>query len=222
MSASPSSSSESPRQPVTGADVDQAVRLAVDALAAADPAAWDGPAGTLEWTCWETAEHLADDLMSYAAQIAPRRPPQEGHIAFAWERQQPEGPPNAIHADRTAGPAGLLQLIEACGALLSAVVRTAPPEARAFHIYGVADPEGFAAMGVVETLVHTSDLAGGLGLDWAPPAGLCARVLARLFPDAPRDTDPWATLLWATGRGDLPGHPRLTDWRWYAAPPGGG
>jgi hypothetical protein len=71
---------------------------------------------------------------------------------------------------------------------------------------------------VVETLVHTYDLAQGLGLRWSPPADLCTRALARLFPDAPADTDPWPTLLWATGRGDLPGHPRRTTWRWYASP----
>ncbi|MEV0821272.1 hypothetical protein [Nonomuraea rubra] len=62
------------------------------------------------------------------------------------------------------------------------------------------------------------DLAEGLGLTWNPPDGVCARVLARLFPDAPRDTDPWTTLLWATGRAGLPGRPRLTRWRRPNAP----
>ncbi len=73
-------------------------------------------------------------------------------------------------------------------------------------------------MGVVETLVHTHDLAGGLGLAWAPPAGLCSTALARLFPDAPVTTDPWLTLLWATGRATLPGHPRPATWRWNGTP----
>ena len=59
-------------------------------------------------------------------------------------------------------------------------------------------------MGIVETLVHTHDLAAGLGLDWTPPAELCARTLARLFPDAPEDADPWTALLWCTGRAELP------------------
>lgn len=40
---------------------------------------------------------------------------------------------------------------------------------------------------------------------WNPPADLCTRVLARLFPHAPATTSPWPTLLRATGRGDLPG-----------------
>jgi len=204
--------------PVTAVDVERAVRLAVAALRGAVGADWSARAGSLDWDCWETAEHLADDLFSYAAQIGPATPPVDGHVPFLWTRQKPGGPANVIFAERAAGPAGLLQVLEATGALLTAVVRTTSPEARAHHIFGAADPEGFAAMGVVETLVHTHDLAEGLGIAWEPPADLCDRVLARLFPDAPVDSDRWRTLLWATGRTDLPGHPRLTSWRWYGTP----
>lgn len=73
-------------------------------------------------------------------------------------------------------------------------------------------------MGIAETLVHMHDVAEGLGLTWAPPPDLCGRVLARLFPDAPAGTDRWVTLLWATGRAELPGRPRLTEWQWHGAP----
>lgn len=195
-------------------DLHDTVRLAVGALRAAPPDAWEGKAGTLEWDCWETVEHLADDLFAYAVQLGPAAPPLDGDVPFVWQARRPGGPANAVHADRTAGPAGLLQVLEACGALLVAMVRTAPPETRAHHSYGVSDPEGFAAMGLVETLVHTHDLAAGLGLSWQPPAAPCARALARLFPAAPTGTPPWPTLLWATGRAELPGHPRVTEWRW--------
>jgi len=211
-------STEAGRLPVTANDVDQAVQLAVAALREAPPAAWDGKAGSLEWDCWETVEHLSDDLFVYAAQLGPRTPPLDGHVPFVWESRRPGGPGNAIHADRAAGVTGLLQLLEASGALLVAMVRTTPATVRAYHSYGVSDPEGFAAMGVVETLVHTHDLAEGLGLAWDPPADLCSRVLTRLFPDAPEDSAPWPTLLWATGSAELPGHPRLTTWRWNGAP----
>ena len=199
---------------VTADDLDLAVRLAVAALGDAPADAWDAKAGTLEWDCWETVEHLADDLFSYAAQLGPGTPPMGGEVPFAWESRRPGGPRNAVHANREAGPAGLMQVLEACGALLAAMVRCTPADVRAHHTFGASDPEGFAAMGVVETLVHTHDLAEGLGLPWEPPAGLCARALGRLFPDAPRETDPWTTLLWSTGRADLPGRPRLTTWRW--------
>ncbi|WP_067968921.1 DinB family protein [Nocardiopsis trehalosi] len=205
------------RPPVTADDVDLAVRLAVSALRAAPPDRWERPAGTLTWTCWETAEHLADDLFAYAVQIGPASPPLDREVPFAYAPRRPGGPANSVHADPAAGPEGLLTVLEASGALLTAMVRTRGPEVRAHHVHGVADPEGFAAMGVVEVLVHTRDLADGLGLAWDPPADLCARALARLFPDAP-DADPWPALLWSTGRADLPGRPRPRSWRWYGEP----
>ena len=98
------------------------------------------------------------------------------------------------------------------------MITTASPGTRAWHPYGTSDPEGFAAMGVVETLVHGHDVAQGLGLPWEPSADLCARVLNRLFPGAPADAHPWAALLWATGRADLPDRPRLSEWRWDSEP----
>ena len=209
---------ETAASPITADDLDRAVQLAVAVLREAPPEAWDSKAGSLEWDCWETAEHLSDDLFAYAAQLGPRTPPLDTHVPFAWRRLRPGGPANSIHADPAAGPAGLLQVLEASGALLVAMVRTTPPQVRSYHVFGVSDPEGFAAMGIVETLVHTRDLAGGLGLEWTPPAELCSRVLARLFPDAPAAPDPWVTLLWATGRGELPGRAPLADWRWDGRP----
>lgn len=62
-------------------------------------------------------------------------------------------------------------------------------------------------------------VAGVDGTGRAPQ--VCARVLARLFPNTPAelaDLDPWTVLLWATGRLDLPGHPRPEKWRWRGAP----
>ncbi|THA61262.1 VOC family protein [Streptomyces sp. A0958] len=207
------------RLPVTADDVTEAVRLTVDTLAAAADADWRVPAGTLRWDCWETVEHLSDDLFAYAVQLGPRTPSLETEVPYRWAPQRDGGPWNAVFADPEAGTAGLLQTLEASGALLSAMVRTAAPDVRSYHGYGVSDPEGFAAMGVVETLVHTHDIAEGLGLTWAPAADLCDRALARLFPDAPEDEDRWTVLLWSTGRADLPGHERVTSWKWHSAPP---
>ncbi|MFB8107629.1 VOC family protein [Streptomyces sp. NPDC056007] len=206
------------RPPVTADDVTTAVRLAVDTLAGAPADGWDGAAGTLEWTCWETVEHLSDDLFAYAVQLGPRTPPVDGEVPYRWVPDRRGGPANAVFADRAAGPAGLLATLEASGALLASMARTTPPEVRSYHGYGISDPEGFAAMGVVETLVHTYDLAEGLGLTWAPPAALCDRALARLFPGAPAGGDRWTVLLWATGRAELPGRPRRTEWRWDGRP----
>lgn len=195
-------------------DLDESVRLALGTLAPASNADWDVPAGTLTWTCWETAEHLADDLMFYATQFSPQAPPQDTHVPFAFARRRPEAPPNAIAVERESGVPGLLQAIDGCAGVLSAVARVRPPTVRAHHVFGLSDPAGFAAMGTVETLVHTHDLATGLGLSWTPPDDICDRALARLFPDAPSDEDRWQVLLWCTGRAELPGRERLTTWRW--------
>jgi hypothetical protein len=204
--------------PVTAADVDLAVGASVSALKDALDRDWRIPAGGLDWDCWETIEHVSDDLFAYAGQLALKRPPLDGHVPFAYQALHPGGPGNTIFADPSAGPAGLLEVLEACGTLLTAIVRTSPPETRAYHIFGVSDPEGFAAMGIVEVLVHTHDVTTGLGITWTPPADLCHRVLGRLFPHAPADTARWPTLLWATGRGDLPGLARLDSWRWDGTP----
>lgn len=205
------------RVPVSAADVSLAVRLAVAALRCAPVEAWDHPAGSLDWDCWETGEHIADDLFAYAIQLTPATP-EGGYVPIVMTRTRPSGPESAIHVSRDQGPAALLQAIDACGALLVAMVKTAAPDTRAWHPEGTSDPEGFAAMGVVETLVHVHDVAQGLGILWEPPADLCLRVLARLFPTASEEDPPWTALLWATGRADLPDRPRLREWRWYSEP----
>jgi hypothetical protein len=205
------------RVPVTAADVTLAVRLAAAALGRPPAEAWASQAGPLVWDCWETAEHIADTLFAYATQLTPATP-EGGYVPIAMTRTRPGGAESAIHVDRDGGTAGLMQVLEACGALLVAMVTTTSPETRAWHPYGTSDPEGFAAMGVAETLVHGYDAAEGLGVPWEPPADLCARVLSRLFPAAPADALPWAALLWSTGRAALPGRPRLDEWRWHSAP----
>ncbi|MFC4497347.1 maleylpyruvate isomerase N-terminal domain-containing protein [Streptomyces ovatisporus] len=206
------------RARVTPDDVQESVRLASAALGAVTSADWQVPAGALEWSCWDTVEHLCDDYFGYAAQLGPEKPSLTSGVPFTYMPREPGGPANTVFADVRAGNTGLIQVLEACGAMLTAMVRTAPAGVRAWHPYGVSDPEGFAAMGIVETLVHVHDVAQGLGFPWTPPAGLCERVLHRLFRDVQTGADPWPALLWATGRAELPGFPRRTSWRWDGTP----
>lgn len=203
--------------PVTADDVTLSVRLAVDALRGARDG-WDRQAGDVTWTCWETAEHIADDLFAYAVEIARTPREEPGNAPFTLTARREGGPGVSVFADPGSGPDGLLQVLDACGALLAAAVRAAPPQARGYHVFGRSDAEGFAAMGIVEVLVHTADIAAGLDVPWAPPEDLCARVLARLFPDVEVTGDPWRTLLWATGRVELSGRPLRTEWRWTNTP----
>ncbi len=162
---------------------------------------WTVPAGSLTWSCWQTAAHIAHDLLAYATQVAGL--PQTAYL------------PLDLRVREDASPTDLLRIVGACGGLLQSAVATADPKSRAWH-WGPCDPAGFAAMGVAEILLHTYDIAQGLGISWMPPEAMCAPVLKRLFPNAPKGpaTD---VLLWATGRDELPGHARVTSWVWRAA-----
>jgi hypothetical protein len=118
-----------------------------------------------------------------------------------------------------ATPESLLLLVEASAAVLAELIRAAPAGTRAFHPAGMADDVGWIGMGCEEILLHTDDIAQGLGLSFRPPDDLATRILTRLFPWAPTDVDPWDSLRWATGRAALPDRARLgADWYWHCAP----
>ncbi|MEV4492351.1 DinB family protein [Micromonospora coxensis] len=192
---------------VTADDLDAATSAVVAALRPATDLDWAAQAGSLEWDCWHTAEHIGDCLMSFAGQLVAR--PQDRYVRFM------------ANADKDASAAEVLEFAEASARILAATVRASGPDVRAYHPSGQADPEGFAAMGCVETLLHGDDIAQGLGVAVDPPRDVCTRVLTRLFPEAAQDlagVDPWAALRWSTGRIELPGRPRPAEWRWRGAP----
>ncbi|MET9887523.1 hypothetical protein ABZZ20_31155 [Streptomyces sp. NPDC006430] len=66
-------------------------------------------------------------------------------------------------------------------------------------------------MRIIELAVRTYGITRALGLSWAPPDGLSAANLARLFPDVPSRHRPSDALLWCTGRIPLPGVPRRAE-----------
>ena len=61
-------------------DVDQAVAEMVQVLTPHETADWRRSAGTLEWSCWHTAAHVAHDLLAYAGQLAAR--PNSAYLPF--------------------------------------------------------------------------------------------------------------------------------------------
>ncbi|WPO75448.1 MULTISPECIES: maleylpyruvate isomerase N-terminal domain-containing protein [unclassified Streptomyces] len=203
---------------VGGAQVRESVAHCVTTLSDVPSAHWSALSGGLEWTRWETLEHLADDLLTYALRFGLAHPMAIPRVPLRISSDRPGGPGNVIFGDRSAGPEGLLSVVQACGGLLATAVDNADPTTLAPHVFGASDPEGFAAMGVVETLVHTYDIVEGLPYDGVPPEDLSRRALARLFPDVAVTDSASSTLLWATGRIELPGRPRRTNWRWYGEP----
>lgn len=159
------------------------------------------PAGSLNWSCWQTAAHVAHDLLAYAGQVAARA--TVGYLPF-----------DLVIAPEAA-PRDVLAVASACGRHLSGAVANAGDGPVAWH-WGMSDAAGFAAMGVAETLVHTYDITRGLGVAWRPPELLCQLVVHRLLPNSPPGPAR-EVLLWATGRAELIGQPRVGEWVWRAA-----
>jgi hypothetical protein len=184
------------------ADVPAAASASVAALARYADLDWQqAPAADLEWSCWQTTLHMVDCLYFYAMQVVYGRP--DGYLC------------TELALDDSASPPRLLAALSEHAELLHRIAGSADPGVRGYHSYGVSDPAGFAAMGVVETLIHTFDVVRGLNPDdeWRPPAALAAPALARLFPHAPSG-DAADVLLYCCGRAALRDMPRQTQWRW--------
>ncbi|MFI6981239.1 hypothetical protein ACIBSV_21960 [Embleya sp. NPDC050154] len=173
--------------------------------AVVDPA-WGRPADG-ERSCRQLLDHLALGLVGYTGLLIAR--PTDRYITL-FASLDPAAPIDAC-----------LDGLGIAGTVLASTVRDTPPEVRAWHPWGHSDRTGFAAMGVVELLLHTYDITRALGQVWSPPDELAAPALARLFPDAPTGTGdaPADVLSWCTGRGDLPGRPRVPagEWQWQGS-----
>lgn len=187
---------------VTGADVRAAANAFTETLAPAVTGDWDQPAGTLTWSCHQTLAHVVDCLFWYASNLARR----STSVAASPDVTAATPVDELIDSTRSGGE------------LLAVVVDVADEAARGWHSFGIADRSGFAAMGCDEVLVHGFDITAGLGLGYRPPFDVAERTLRRLFPSAPTDTDPWATLLWANGRQALGDRPPPRRWRWRCDP----
>jgi DinB superfamily len=184
------------------ADLPAAAGASVAALAGYTDLDWQHvPAADLQWSCWQTALHINDALYFYAMQIVYGQPDRYLCTELAL--------------DDSASPPRLLAALRAHAELLHRIARSAGPDVRAHHNYGVSDPAGFAAMGVVETLIHTFDVVRALNPadPWRPPAALAAPVIARLFPHPPSG-DATDVLLYCCGRASLGQLPRQTQWQW--------
>jgi hypothetical protein len=161
---------------------------------------WTRNAAGLDWTCRATLDHLALGVVGYAGLLIAR--PADRYVTLF------------ASLDPQAAIADCLEGIRIAGRLLASAVREADSDVRAWHPWGGSDAVGFAAMGVVELLVHGVDIGRALGLDWRPPERLCSPALRRLFPEAPDGDDAAELLLWCTGRAELPGHGRRVRWQW--------
>jgi hypothetical protein len=177
-------------------DLDDLSAFVIDAWATGRDADWSLPAGTLEWSCWHTADHLVDCVFSYAL--------------FLGSRRQDTYPPfGEVHASEDATPADLIDGLRAVTAILSALIAATPADARSIiwrrPTVGLGTPDDFAARGGLEMILHAHDVCGGLGVAFEPPAELCRRLYAATdgWPGnltvEPTD-DAWHDLLVRSGR----------------------
>lgn len=164
---------------------------------------WLVPIPDMTWNIAGAVAHTAQGLLWYSSDLA----------AGPSELSTME-----VNVDSGSEPEELIRTMRTVSKVLAGVVATVGPGARGWHPFGIADTSGFVAMACDELLIHTADAASGLGREFTPPAEIAEATLRRLFPWAPADIEPWAGLNWANGRTELPGLPRLTNWRWHCAP----
>jgi uncharacterized protein (TIGR03083 family) len=165
---------------------------------------WSRPIPELDWSVFDAVAHMIAGTIWYPIDLSAGGARLQTLDIRALE--------SSSHAD-------LILTLESGAAVLAHTIDGSPDDVRGYHPYGRADPSGYAAMGCDEILVHTDDVSRAFGASFVPDDALCERVLRRLFPWAPGDTDAWDTLRWANGRAPLGNHPRLgPNWYWHCAP----
>jgi hypothetical protein len=166
---------------------------AASALRGAVTGDWSVAAGTLDWSCWRTVDHVTDCIFSYTLQLA-------GEVRDGWLHLE------ELHAKPDATPEQLLDALGTVARLFEVVLGSTPPDSVASD--GLSDLDGadWAARALNELLLHTYDVASGLGSAFEPSAAVCAFVLASpklwMYDGVDRaDThDPWRTMLVSSGR----------------------
>src|SRR6478752_2957378 len=99
---------------VTADDLDSVIACVMSGLLPITDRDWSVRAGTLEWDCWHTAEHIGDCLMSYAWQLAVQ---PTGRYVRA-----------IATAEKDASPAEVLEFAVTGGRVLAPIFPRAPAD----------------------------------------------------------------------------------------------
>lgn len=178
---------------MTADELAAVVECSLDALGDVTALDWSTAAGTLEWSCRQTVDHLADCTLSFALQIATGA--TSGFV-----------PIEELRASPTATPMELVFLVGGVSRLLLAAVRASDPATTASD--GVVELAlgDWCARAAYELLLHTHDVLSGLERPFEPPAELCRSVLASdalwmlARGRAAAVASPWQALLEGSGR----------------------
>jgi hypothetical protein len=182
----------SPHRSEPSARFATALSIVVASLSTVAERDWMLPAGSLTWTCWQTADHLIDCLLSFSLQLAARA---EGDFL----------PFQPLHALPEATSEDLLVGLQGVGYVLSAILDVSATATAGDGLVQL-DAEGWAQRGAYETLLHGHDILSGLGERLRPGPDLCEWVLGSptlwMFDQQKARTaeGPWAALLLGSGR----------------------
>ena len=168
---------------------------------------WEVATPDLDWTQSQTAIHTMRACLEYSYQVVGKR--MDTYQPVLFEKKD------------KATPAEYLPMISTASRILQKSIKDSDLSDRAWHSYGISDPIGFAAMGVVEVSVHTYDLARGFGIKFVPNNVAAEFAMERLFSgttEYPTFETHGELLLWLAGRIELSGKPRRQGWKWNGAP----
>jgi len=180
-------------------DLDTLSALVQQCWSAGAAADWERPAGTLEWTCTETADHTVDTVFAPAFFLA-------SGCTTAY-------PDMGVYTlGEGAGAAQFVQALAVATRILGAVVDDADPDERAiiwqWPEITLAPPRDFLPRAGLELILHAHDVCVGLGTPFEPPDDLCRRLRQHTL-DWPlwlrwnglaETDDAWADLLRGAGR----------------------
>jgi hypothetical protein len=149
---------------VTPDELAELLQWVLGALDEAVEGDWSKPAGTLEWTCFQTIDHVIDCVFSYSMQVAARAP--SGFLPFS-----------ELHALPSATPRDLISGLRAVGAMFLAVVRESPADTLASDGVVELDLWGWCSRAAYEIALHGHDVLSGLGSNAQLPVEICRSIV---------------------------------------------
>lgn len=159
---------------------------------------WTARAGTLDWSCAETASHAVDALVAPAFFLASRR--TDRYPEAGWSPSP------------SSSPEAFIEGAEIGTRILAGVVQTTPAHVRAllFRNCGtIGAAADFLPRGALELVLHAHDVCAGLGVAFDPPKEACEHLRAHVadwpfwgsyWPTLRMDGDAWDDLLISTAR----------------------
>ena len=180
-------------------DLEEVAVCVAEAWAQGSSRDWTVLAGTLEWSCQQTANHAVDTLIAPAFFLASRR-----------LDRYPEG--GGWSPGDNAPPEAYVEGVQLGTRILAGVVRDTPEDVEAILFRTprtIGRAADFAPRGALELVIHAHDVCAGLGIGLEPPRTALEHLRQHVkdwpfwgsyWPHLSLDGDPWTDLLSVSGR----------------------